>query len=167
LRGDCEKLEAKCNKLEHMLETKTNSIKEHVDSKFDRQHEYNSMLVKNQSWKYSTPVYSEVHWENNGYDADVARYLTESSDCLKELTEKMRQGEFPSDYSDGRKGINLDWDEGDPNSTLLPSVKCVRTGESLSMPSSSLLLRSTQYLMAVRLILFSKTSSWTDMYQDC
>ena len=53
LESRCANLEAKCNKLEHMLEMKTNSIKEHVDSKFVKQHEFNSMLVRNQSWKYS------------------------------------------------------------------------------------------------------------------
>src|SRR6056300_1505056 len=45
LGRQCEKLEAKCSKLEHMLEAKTNSIKDHVDCKIDslvRHKEYNN-----------------------------------------------------------------------------------------------------------------------------
>ena len=113
----CERLESKCNKLEHMLEIKTNSMKEHVDSKFDslvRHHEYNSMIGRNQTWKYSVPVHSDEHWENNGYDEDVAEYLSERSNCLKRMSEKMRRGEFPHDLSDSRVGIDLDLNEGDP-----------------------------------------------------
>ena len=71
------------------------------------------MLVRNQSWKYSAPVHSEEHWENNGYDEDIALYLAENSECLKDFTENMRRGEFP-DYSFGKKGIHLCWNEDDP-----------------------------------------------------
>jgi hypothetical protein len=112
LERRCENLEDKCSSLEHMLETKM----EHVDSKFDslvRHHEYNSMIGKNQSWKYSVPVISAEYWINDGADDDVAQYLAESSGELKEYSEKMRRGEFP-DYSDGRKGIHLYWHEDDP-----------------------------------------------------
>ena len=112
LESRCANLEAECSSLKNMLETKTNSIKEHVDSKFDKQNKYNKMLVRNQSWKYSTPVYSFEHWENQwGFDGDIAEYLTESSECLKSMTEKLRRGDFPSD--DG-KGIDLEWSAGDP-----------------------------------------------------
>ncbi|KAL7451930.1 hypothetical protein ACHAWC_003684 [Mediolabrus comicus] len=109
-------MENKCSSLEHMLEAKTNSIKEHICSKIDKQHEYNNMLVRNQSWKYSVPVHnSEIYRINDvGYDEDVAEYLSEYSECLKVFTERMRRGEFPSDYSDGRKGIHLKWSEEDP-----------------------------------------------------
>src|SRR6056300_1488833 len=61
LERRCENLEDKCSSLEHMLKTKI----EQDDCKFDslvKQHEYNNMLVKNQSWKYSVPVYSEEHY---------------------------------------------------------------------------------------------------------
>ncbi len=122
LERRCEKLEDKCSSLEHMLKTKI----EQDDCKFDslvKQHEYNNMLVKNQSWKYSVPVYSEEHYENIGYNEDVAHYLAESSRPLKEITEIIRRGEFPDVYSDDRKGIsysdarkgfNLNWAEEDP-----------------------------------------------------
>ncbi|KAL7457963.1 hypothetical protein ACHAWC_009974 [Mediolabrus comicus] len=109
LESRCERLEAKCSVLERMLEMKTNSIKEHVDSKFDKQNKYNKMLVRNQGWKYSTPVHSAEYWETNGFDSDVAEYLSESSEELKQFSEKMRRGEFPSDCYDDRKGINLVW----------------------------------------------------------
>ena len=113
LERRCENLEAKCSSLKTMLEMKTNSIKEHVDCKFDKQNEYNSMLVRNQTWEYSPPVHSQEHWENNGYDEDVATYLSEWSRALKEITEKLRRGEFP-DHSDGRKGIDLEWSALEP-----------------------------------------------------
>ena len=109
----CSRLETKCSKLEHILETKM----EQDESKFDslaKHHEYNTMLVKNQSWKYSTPVHSFDHWTDDiGYNGDVAQYLAENSDYLKDSTEFLRRGEFP-DYSDDSKGINLCWNEGDP-----------------------------------------------------
>jgi hypothetical protein len=84
-----------------------------------RQFEYNNMLVKNQTWEYSPPVYSEEQWQNNLYEEQDARYLAGSSNCLKVYAEKMRQGEFPDDYNDDRevacaKGIDLTWDEDDP-----------------------------------------------------
>jgi hypothetical protein len=113
----CCRLEAECSSLKAMLDTKTNAVKEHVDCKIDslvRHHEYNNMLVKNQSWKYKTPVHSAEYWEDNGYDEDVAEYLADGSEPLKNSTEKLRRGEFP-DYSVGnRKGIDLEWGEGDP-----------------------------------------------------
>ncbi len=105
-------LERRCENLEAMLKTKM----EQDESKFDslvRHHEYNSMIVKNQHWKYSTPVYSEEYWETKGYDGDVAEYLADGSGCLKDYTEKIRRGEFPNDYGD-EKGIDLEWNEGDP-----------------------------------------------------
>jgi hypothetical protein len=109
LERRCENLEAECCSLKNML----GSLKEHVDSKFDKQNEYNSMIVKNQSWKYSTPIYSAEYWENNGCDEDVATYLSDSSACMKRFTEKLRRGDLPG-YSDGRKGIDLDWNEDEP-----------------------------------------------------
>ena len=104
LESRCERLESKCSVLEHML----GDMRE-IQL---RQHQYNIMLVKNQSWKYSAPVYSDEHWINE-YDDDVAFYLSECSDCLKRFTEKMRLGEFPNDYGN-EKGIDLEWAEEDP-----------------------------------------------------
>ncbi len=108
----CSRLETECSSLRTMLKTKM----EQDDCKFDsldRQFEYNNMIGKNQSWKYSTPVHSDEYWEDYGYNEDVALYLSECSDFLKDFTEIMRRGDFP-DYSDGSQGINLDWGEGDP-----------------------------------------------------
>ncbi len=105
LERRCANLEAECSSLRTMLKTK---IEQDV-----RHHEYNNMLVKNQSWKYSAAVHSEEYWENNGHNEDVARHLFESSDYLKIFTETMRKGEFPTDYGN-EKGINLEWNEDDP-----------------------------------------------------
>ena len=123
LESRCANLEAKCSKLEYMLETKTNSIKEHVDCKFDKQNEYNSMLVRNQTWEYSPPVHSFEYWERFGYDGDTAEYLAEGSEGLKRVSEKMRRGEFPSNYPDGSQGIDLDWAEEDPILDDVASMK--------------------------------------------
>jgi len=110
----CSRLETECSSLKTMV----GSLKDHVDSKFDKQNEYNNMIVKNKSWKYSTPVYDAEYWMENGYDDDVAIYLAECSEHLKSLTEKSRRGEFPDDYAIKkgvyRKGIDLNWEEDDP-----------------------------------------------------
>ncbi len=111
LERQCENLQAECNSLKNMV----GSLKELVDCKFDKQNEYNSMLGGNRSWKYPVPVHSAEYWEDNGYDEDVATFLTKRSRALKDSTEKMRRGEFPADYSDGNeKGIYFDWHEDDP-----------------------------------------------------
>jgi hypothetical protein len=57
LERRCENLEAECCSLKSMM----SSLKE---SQL-RQHEYNNMLVRNQNWKYSAPVRSKEHYENN------------------------------------------------------------------------------------------------------
>ncbi len=124
----CCRLEAECSSLKSMMETKM----EQDDSKFDslvrhhlfnntkaideiivRQFEYNNMLVKNQSWEYSVPVHSAEYWENSGYGEDVAEYLADGSECLKECSIALRRGEFPEIYYDTRKGIDLCWQEDD------------------------------------------------------
>ncbi len=99
------RMEEKCCR----LEAKYNSLENSLGRKF----EYNNMIVKNQHWKYSTPVHSAETWENNGFDEDLAIYLSEHSECLKVFTEKLRRGEFPND-SDKSKGINLLWSEDEP-----------------------------------------------------
>ncbi len=105
LESRCERLEAECSSLKNTL----SDVKKIQHGQF----EYNNMLVRNQSWKYKAQVYSEEHWENNGYDEDVAEYLTNGSDCLKDSTEIMRRGEFPC-CGNNTKGIDLEWNEGDP-----------------------------------------------------
>jgi hypothetical protein len=102
----CERLESKCSVLEHLL----GDMKECQL----RQFEYNNMLVKNQSWKYSPPVHSQANYWEDGHDGDVAEYLADRCGALKGYTEKMRKGEFPHEYSDDRKGIDLEWSEEDP-----------------------------------------------------
>jgi hypothetical protein len=68
LERRCENLQAECTALKTMV----GSLKDHVDSKFDKQNEYNSMVVKNQSWKYSTPIHPAEYWERNGHTEEVA-----------------------------------------------------------------------------------------------
>ena len=64
LESRCEELEAKCSSLENKLDSTLQAVKDHTDQKFESMtstlkdylddkievyHEYNSMLVKNQS----------------------------------------------------------------------------------------------------------------------
>ncbi len=58
LESRCEQLEAKCSSLENKLEM-TSQVMNDKLGKTLKYHEYHKMLLKNQSWKYSTPVYSE------------------------------------------------------------------------------------------------------------
>ena len=98
----CNRLESKCNSLENIVkqvDSKIDSLDAKMDKKF-KQHGYHSLLAMNHSWKYSAPVYSEREWveqiEKHGYDDDEAIYLSETSDKLREATERMRRGEFPT-----------------------------------------------------------------------
>jgi hypothetical protein len=126
----CNRLEAKCDSLENIVkhvDSKVDSLDAKIDKKF-KQHGYHSLLAMNHSWKYSAPVYSEREWMEKleeCYDHDEAEYLSETSEKLREATEKMRRGEFPT--CDVRvRGINVDLDEDTPifdhniNNYLLP-----------------------------------------------
>lgn len=120
----CNRLEAKCSSLENILEMNSQLMKEHVDSKIDsldakidqkfKQHEYNDMIQKNQSWKYSAPVHSKDELIDAGFEINCADYLSKASDVLREATEKMRSGEFPDEEYVYRheKGITLEIGSG-------------------------------------------------------
>eukprot|EP00986_Skeletonema_menzelii_P001643 scaffold450_cov139-Skeletonema_menzelii.AAC.5 len=149
----CEQLEAKCSSLENLLESTSKATKKHIDEKIDgkcdslanrleakveevhkqverslKLHEYNEMLIKNQSWEYSAALPSMDHLvHDGGYTADEVAYLTETAEELKDLTTKMRRGEFPHDWNGNLKGIYMETsDSGDPpfnyavNTELLP-----------------------------------------------
>jgi hypothetical protein len=129
----CNRLEAKCNSLE-------NSLKEHVDSKIGeaidsldakidqkfKQHAYNDMIQKNQSWEYSAPVHSVDYYLGLLDTLDDAEYVSEASEILREATEKMRRGEFPDDSIQELpqyRGFSLEIGSGyddDVNNYLLP-----------------------------------------------
>ncbi len=103
----CNRLEAKCNSLENIVKEQVDSLDAKIDKKF-KQHEYNDMLVKNQSWKYSPPVYEYDYWVDVGFDYNGAEYLSEASDKLREVTESLRQGKFPNEFKSIKsRGINL------------------------------------------------------------
>jgi hypothetical protein len=118
------------------MKEQVDSLDAKIDKKF-KQHEYNDMLVRNQSWKYPALVHTVAesrsfeYWtENLGFNDDEAEYLIDTGDMLREAAEKMRQGEFPSQPSDSRgRGVNLTFpntevifrDEVDKN--LLPHWK--------------------------------------------
>jgi hypothetical protein len=111
----CNRLEAKCNSLENIVKEQVESLDAKIDKKF-KQHEYNDMLVRNDSWKYPALLHPveyplsrfEYLTENLGFDEDEADYLIDTGDVLREATGKMRQGKFPSQPSDSRgRGISL------------------------------------------------------------
>ena len=66
----CKNLEADCSSLHDILFSKIKRDDSNIVS-LVRHHEYNNMLVRNQGWKYSTPVHSEEYWEDNGYNVDI------------------------------------------------------------------------------------------------
>ena len=105
LERRCANLEAKCNSLENELGD--------VKKTQRKQFEYNSMLVRNQNWKYKTRVSSAVYLIMNGHNEDTAEFLSKRIYSLKEYTEKLRRGEFP-DYHGNNEGIKLDWGEDGP-----------------------------------------------------
>ena len=103
------RMEEKCNRLEEKCNSLENSLKEHVDSKVDdaidsldakidqkfKQHAYNDMIQKNQSWEYAAQFYSEDFLVDEGFEFDDARYIIEASETLSGATEKMRRGRIP------------------------------------------------------------------------
>jgi len=120
-------LDQKCNSLESRLKTKVDSVHEKVERSL-KFHEYNEMLIKNQSWEYSAAVDTTDYLLLNGYTEHEASYLAETAEELKDMTTKMRRGEFPSveTYGDDGKGIYIEmYDSGPPlgyalNNELLP-----------------------------------------------
>jgi uncharacterized coiled-coil protein SlyX len=161
LERRCEQLEAKCSSLEKILETTSQSMKDHFDNKMDslyrnmeqkcdtlinrleatadsvhvkvdrslKFHEYNEMLIKNQSWEYSATVETidELLYDKD-YSEDEARYIADSAEDLKQMTLQMRRGDFP-DENLGGEGIYLEMNDSvfpfsdTVNDELLPHWK--------------------------------------------
>jgi hypothetical protein len=97
MESRCKQLEAKCESLEAMLETTT--TKEHFDTKMYSLQKTLKYHMKNQSWQYSAPVHSEDYWLDSGYNADMAVYLEDAAQSLKDKTVMMRKtGEFPDSH---------------------------------------------------------------------
>ncbi|KAK1739091.1 leucine-rich repeat protein [Skeletonema marinoi] len=143
LESRCEQLEAKCSSLENILESTSQSTKEHmnrletkVDSvhvKLDRSlnfHEYNKMLVKNQRWEYSADVDTHDNLVSNGYTDDEAEYVVQTAAVLRDTSLQLRRGLFPDEDADNfDKGISMGMPDDDPifseaaNDELLPHWK--------------------------------------------
>eukprot|EP00984_Skeletonema_dohrnii_P022837 scaffold11933_cov117-Skeletonema_dohrnii-CCMP3373.AAC.9 len=154
LESQYERLEAKCSSLENMLNSTSNkidcshlhleqkccnSLENKLDTKVDtmqvtlerllKRHEYNEMLIKNQSWEYSAAVDTTDELIDNGYTDDEAEYIAENAPDLEHITTKMRRGEFPFEktYGNGGKGIYVEMNEspqrGVVNNALFPHWK--------------------------------------------
>eukprot|EP00985_Skeletonema_marinoi_P001476 scaffold581_cov127-Skeletonema_marinoi.AAC.27 len=111
LESRCEQLEAKCNSLENMLQSTSQSTKEHIDKKL----KYHEMLIRNQNWEYSAPLYTVNDLTDAGFNEDEADYIYETSQMLKRSTEALRRGDFFDQGVDTRvKGISLYIDDTYP-----------------------------------------------------
>jgi hypothetical protein len=109
----CEQLEKKCSSLENMLESTSQSTKEHIDKKF----KYHEMLIRNQNWKYPVPVRTKDELARAAYDDEETNYIYGTSQMLKRSTEALVRGDFPDAdcITCGDKGIHLDVDDGYPS----------------------------------------------------
>ena len=133
LESRCEKLEAKCSSLESKLESKCNSLEntssdsqsvkeyvskleEKIDSfqtRAEKLHEYNKMLLKNQRWNYPKETAPHNSWSLYGYESGEVRQIENAFAALRDKTIKLRQGEWPDEndvYDDDinkRKGVKL------------------------------------------------------------
>ena len=156
LERRCEQLERKCSSLENMLEStkehidkkfdslhsdldrKGDSLADRLEAKVDavhkveadkalKRHEFNEMMLKNQSWEYSIPSFSRYDLLDDGFTEEAVEYLTEAAKTLKDSTTKMRRGEFTSYLGDS--GVHVEMGESYPpfssavNSMLLPHWK--------------------------------------------
>eukprot|EP00985_Skeletonema_marinoi_P001474 scaffold581_cov127-Skeletonema_marinoi.AAC.25 len=128
---DCSHLhlEQKCNSLENKLDTKVDTIQVTLERSLKR-HEYNEMLIKNQSWEYSVAADTTDELIDNGYTDDEAEYIAENAPDLECITTKMRRGEIPYEktYGNRDKGIYIEMTEGPQhsyvvNNELLPHWK--------------------------------------------
>jgi Leucine-rich repeat (LRR) protein len=114
-------LETKCDSLVNRLETKVDSVHVKVDKSL-KFHEYNEMLIKNQSWEYSAPVVEKNELLFDTFFEDEAEHLADNAEELKQMTLNMRRGEFP----DESNGIYLEMNDSVPpfsyvvNDELLP-----------------------------------------------
>ena len=104
-----EQLEKKCSSLENMLESTSQSTKEHIDKKF----KYHEMLIRNQNWKYPVPVRTKDELARAAYGDEETSYIYGTSQMLKRSTEALRRGDFPDQdiFEGGDKGIYLDVDD--------------------------------------------------------
>ena len=87
----------------------TNGVVVTAVRKIERKIEFNEMMFKNQSWKYSAPILSYDDFIHNGYSADEAEYLTLARNVLKDATTKMRRGEFTyGESSERERGVHVE-----------------------------------------------------------
>ena len=149
------RMEEKCNRLEAKCSSLENSLREHVDSKIDsldgkidqkfKQHEYNDMIQKNQSWEYSAPVHSVDYYLGVLETIDDAEYISGASKILREATEIMRRGGFPDDSIQllpQFRGFSLEIGSGyddEVNNYLLPHWRAFAAALKLFTPALDVL----------------------------
>ena len=88
-------LERKCGSLGDRLEAKVDAVYKQADKSL-KHHEFNEMMLKNQSWEYSVQIPSEYDFIQRNYTEDEAEYLAVNADNIKDYTVGFRRGEFTS-----------------------------------------------------------------------
>ena len=120
-------LDRKGDSLADRLEAKVDAVHKVEADKALKRHEFNEMMLKNQSWKYSVPSFSRYELSHDGFTDEAIEYLTEAAKELRDCTTKMRRGEFTSYIGDS--GVHVSITESYPrfsfavNKELLPHWK--------------------------------------------
>ena len=144
LESKCEELERMCSSLDTKLEFTSKATKEHIDRKCgslaDRlegkvdavhkqalmHHEFNEMMLKNQSWQYSAALPSVDDLIDDLYTEEEAEYLIGTAKILKALTTTMRRGEFIRHLGNSGVHVEMSMSESYPqfsyevNNELIP-----------------------------------------------
>ena len=94
-----QKVDEKCDSLADSLAKVDSAHQQEADRALKR-HEFNEMMLKNQSWEYSAPALSMDGLMNDGYTHDQADFLVDAATQLRDCTTKMRRGEFPHNRSE-------------------------------------------------------------------
>ena len=105
LESRYEELERKCSSLETILES---------TSRMEKTLKYHEMLIQNQKWEYSAPLYRTNELLNVYPEVSVAEadYIYRTSQLLKEKAEALRRGDLPDHdvHVMGDTGIHFDID---------------------------------------------------------
>ncbi len=94
-----QKVDRNCDLLADRLAKVDSAHQQEADRALKR-HEFNEMMLKNQSWEYSAPALSMDDLLNDGYTHDHAEFLVDAARELRDCTTKMRRGEFPHNRSE-------------------------------------------------------------------
>ncbi len=81
LKSQCQELERKCSTLETIVES---------TSRMDKTLKYHEMMIKNQKWEYSAPIYTRHDLIDSNYPLTDAEYMFQTSTIVREKTVALR-----------------------------------------------------------------------------